>query len=450
MSKAKLYFRIRTKHGTKPQPIYLIYRFGKDDKLAYSTGFSIPPQYWNDKTGRPRDITANTTKDILFNSLDELQAATDKFIISEKAAGREISKYTLRAFLDSRKHPNNNKRKSDFLDYVGEFAASAPHRINPATGRPISRTTANEYKRLNIIIQDFAAEKRHNYTFADIDQHFYNDFISYLQNLKPSATGRRTVTDSETGNPSEPAAGLSTNTIGKYIQDIKTILNAATAAGVNNNYAYKSRQFKAINEDSENVYLTPAELQQLAALDLNNRPYLDRVRDLFLIGANTGLRFSDFTQLGKGNIKQTAPGKYNIEIKQSKTGKRVIIPANSVFLSIWNKYGGQLPPVISHKCFNEYIQKVCMLAGIDAPTIKYITKGGQKTTETNPKYKYIRAHTARRSFATNLFLSGFPSISIMQITGHKTETAFLRYIKVSAEQYAELLREHWNTITTKQ
>ncbi|MCD7940142.1 MAG: tyrosine-type recombinase/integrase, partial [Bacteroides intestinalis] len=59
------------------------------------------------------------------------------------------------------------------------------------------------------------------------------------------------------------------------------------------------------------------------------------------------------------------------------------------------------------------------------------------------KYELVTSHTARRSFATNLYLSGFPAISIMQITGHCTEKAFMAYIRVTPEQHAELLREHW-------
>jgi integrase len=63
---------------------------------------------------------------------------------------------------------------------------------------------------------------------------------------------------------------------------------------------------------------------------------------------------------------------------------------------------------------------------------------------TIPKYDLITTHTARRSFATNLFLSGFPAISIMKITGHKTEKSFMKYIKISQEENANLLQLHWN------
>lgn len=444
MATAKVYFRLRTKRGTKPQPIYLVYRFGQNDKLLYPIGLSIAPQYWNDKNSRPRDITENTNKDIIFNRLNELQAKADKYILSEKAAGRIVSKDKLRGYLDSITTPEKVICKSDFLDFVADFAATSTKRINPATGLAITPTTAREYIRLNEILQDFATSTNCNYSFADINSQFYNDFIAFLQSM----TNQKCKKDITPDNENTTNKGLSTNTIGKYIQDLKTILNAATAAGVNTNLAYKSRAFRAVTEETENIYLSTEELNRLAALDLSKIPHLDRVRDLFLIGANTGLRFEDFTTIEKGNIKPTANG-YNITIKQGKTGKRVIIPANTIFLEIWHKYGECLPPVISHKCFNEYIQNVCKLAGIDTPTAKSITKGGQKIKETAPKYTFVRAHTARRSFATNLYLSGFPAISIMQITGHKTETAFLRYIKVTEEQHAELLRKHWEKLAAE-
>ena len=51
----------------------------------------------------------------------------------------------------------------------------------------------------------------------------------------------------------------------------------------------------------------------------------------------------------------------------------------------------------------------------------------------------IGMHTARRAFATNMYKRGVPSIAIMQITGHTTESNFLKYIKVTAEQNAMMI-----------
>jgi len=48
-------------------------------------------------------------------------------------------------------------------------------------------------------------------------------------------------------------------------------------------------------------------------------------------------------------------------------------------------------------------------------------------------------HTARRAFATNMYLHNIPSISIMAITGHTTEANFLKYIKISPVEHAAIV-----------
>ena len=72
-----------------------------------------------------------------------------------------------------------------------------------------------------------------------------------------------------------------------------------------------------------------------------------------------------------------------------------------------------------------------------------ITRGGVKRSKSYKKYKLVTTHTGRRSFATNLYLRGVPTLVIMAITGHKTEAAFLRYIKVTPKQHAEKIKAIW-------
>jgi integrase len=61
------------------------------------------------------------------------------------------------------------------------------------------------------------------------------------------------------------------------------------------------------------------------------------------------------------------------------------------------------------------------------------------------KWQLVTTHTARRSFATNLYKSGFPTLSIMAITGHTTEKSFLKYIKVTPDEHAKKLQLHWDS-----
>ena len=91
---------------------------------------------------------------------------------------------------------------------------------------------------------------------------------------------------------------------------------------------------------------------------------------------------------------------------------------------------------------NKYLKEICQLAGLDEKVRLAITRGGLRVDKTFRKYELVTVHTARRSFATNMFLAGVPSISIMKITGHRTEKAFLRYIRISQEDNARKLAEH--------
>ena len=52
------------------------------------------------------------------------------------------------------------------------------------------------------------------------------------------------------------------------------------------------------------------------------------------------------------------------------------------------------------------------------------TKGGIRETTISKKWELITTHTARRSFASNAYLQNVPTISIMKITGHRTEKVF--------------------------
>ena len=166
---------------------------------------------------------------------------------------------------------------------------------------------------------------------------------------------------------------------------------------------------------------------------------MERVRDLFIVGAYTGLRFSDLTNIRPENIRNGM-----ISIEQHKTDGKVVIPCHKIVTSILNKYNGTLPRSVLNQKMNDYIKEVCQLVGLDELVTKSITKGGKRIINSHKKYEIISTHTARRSFATNAYKKGVPTITIMKITGHCTEKAFLKYIKLSKEEHADILLKIWN------
>jgi integrase len=124
-----------------------------------------------------------------------------------------------------------------------------------------------------------------------------------------------------------------------------------------------------------------------------------------------------------------------------KTKQSVIIPLHPTVKAILEKYDYQLPPAISNQKFNDYLGEVCEDAKINEPYTKYITRAGEREVITGEKHKFITSHSARRTFATNAFKRKISPLLIMSITGHKAEVEFIKYLKVTADERAEMFAE---------
>lgn len=410
---ATIKFMIRFSGSEDPQSVYVTSRFGRDEKLMYATPLKVESIFWDERRQRVKASRYCTYRDDVNDALNSLESKLNEFMSKTARDGGDISKESLRRFLDrhfcKRKDPN-----SSFHQFYESYVESLSTKMNVSRGgQVVTYRTRREYINTLNMIKRYESENRIHIDFNDIDQDFLSSFVAFLQRLD-----------------------YSTNTVYRKITNIKAVMNAAVERGVTDNVRW--RYFRKTSEETEAVALNEDELQRLKDYDFSSNPRLERVRDLFLVGCWTGLRFSDVTRIREENIQDGI-----ITITQSKTNAPVSIPVHPVFGEIWDKYGGNLPVNISNQKFNEYIKEVCREVGLRDSVLKSITKGGRKITTSYEKWQRVTSHTARRSFATNLYKSGFPSISIMQITGHRTEAAFLRYIKVSKQEHAKLLAEHW-------
>ncbi len=131
-------------------------------------------------------------------------------------------------------------------------------------------------------------------------------------------------------------------------------------------------------------------------------------------------------------------GRKVYKITTSKTKTDVVIPYNPLIDQLLEDGP---PRKISNVKLNLYIKEAAEIAGLDNPVEKISYPKGVLKKEKLPKYKLITVHTARRSFATNMYLAGVPVRSIMLMTGHVSETQFLKYLRISQEQNAILVAE---------
>jgi len=427
MATIKFFTRTITSNRNSLVPIYVRLQSGRKTDITVKADMLIKPDNWSNETQQARQRA-----DVFMHKSGNSEA-TGRQAFNDKIAGlrtaienelmqvhqTDINAEWLRIVIDKHWYPD--KYQINLFNYIESFIKGAETRPNPKTGRPVCYKAQREYAVTFKYLKDYAAKTGKIIDFKDIDLKFYEGFTQYLQSEK-----------------------LAVNTIGKKIQTLKIFLNAAKDESKNIYDAYKSSKIKALTEEADTIYLNEAELKKLYECNLTDRPALDRVRDLFLVGCWTGCRFSDLSQITDENISNGF-----IYIQQYKTGAKVVIPLHPVVTAILNKYEGKLPDILSNQKFNLALKELAELAGIDEITHKAITQGGVKVSKAYKKHKLITAHTARRSFATNLYKSDFPSLSIMAITGHKTEKAFLKYIKVTPEEHAKKLQLHWGKLHLK-
>ena len=222
--------------------------------------------------------------------------------------------------------------------------------------------------------------------------------------------------------------------------------NKALAEGIKVNPDFNSRNFYAPSKETVDVYLNQKEIDTIFNLELNSDGMLDNARDWFIIGLWTGLRVSDFLFLTKESVVNGL-----ISIKNKKTDIKVIIPVHPQVNSILKKRNNNFPRKISDVKFNKYIKDVCRLAEINNITNGFKMSPIKVNNEIiyrklkgkYPKYELISSHVCRRSFATNLY-GKLDTLTIMNITGHKTEKSFLSYIKITPKEHAHKLRDFWN------
>lgn len=437
MAKPKFYLEPRKKDNDV-QAINMFYSFN-GYRLQYYTGIRV-----NIKSFRPESNKSNTIKPIRStsqfaesNNNKLMDMAADAVSIVSKAKGDELNPNYVREQLDKIYKPKTNTQNSSEIKvehtFLSLFEKIIDDTINGKrlinSGRNSgSRYTRNTYKNYKITLSAIKRYMRYNnistLLLDEINRDFYEDFRSYCYNVENKEK----------------------STFGGYIKDIKTIMVES------NTPHFKAKDFIIPSYEADTLYLTDAQIDKIAALDFSNgskiHTYkrgdqifnvgfstLEKVRDLFLIGAWSGQRFSDFNKLDV----QSIDGNF-IKLKQLKTGNRVAIPIMSKLRHILNKYPDKFP-TISNQKFNEKIKVVAELAGLTENRKIINTKGNIESEIVKPLYSMVSSHCCRRSYATNMFKAGVPPMLIMSATSHRTETSFLKYIRATNDDKAKLLAE---------
>lgn len=434
---------------TKKDKAFVNVRFrltdGRNVQMFHKSDIQVNPYDFDEKKETIKaKIIFDAEARIEFNDSISDRKKLITYIYTNAPEGTIFSTDWLEAEIDKILHPEKYTIKPDtFFTFIEDFIKKAPFRAIGSSGRFANENTIKDYGYSFGTLKDFAKYKKvDSFDFSDINYKFYTDYLEFLQVEK----------------------NLSTNTIGSKIKHLKLWLNEATKMDLNTNLKYKS--FVRIQEESDNIALNEDELKAIYDLDFSHentpdainyrlligekkvRSYkletLDLVRDGFLLECWTACRWSDLPKITKSNISDGF-----LSLEQKKTEVSVVIPLLDVPTAILEKHDYMPPKPISKDKNNEIIKIVCRLAGITATEEKKITRGGLKSPSPVERCERCSSHTGRRTFATMFYKQGFDTISLMAITGHKTITSFLKYVKVTPEEHAKKLLEHFNEMKNK-
>lgn len=416
------FFLPNKKRATSSISILVTFR-GK--KYRRSIGESVPVDLWNNDKKRVRVSTKYPQGNITNDMLMKWEAAALRTISHFKEYCNPPEDDLFFNFLDKEFYKDetvSEQKVVNFLDYLQIYIERYQ---NVRDYKTIQKYITARNK-----LAEYEKRKRKKLTFSDITIDFYNDFRFWFYLM-----------------------GLSDNYFGSVIKFVKQAYSEARIVDrLHSMDGIQHKDFITVNADSDSVYLNEDELQKIYNLSItpeyvqthfpNLTPRRSQqkyeslliVRDRFLIGAYTGLRVSDFSRLGEMNIGE------HIRIVTDKGKTSVVIPLHPIVKEITSRI--DLKITISDQKMNKHIKELARMAGITEMVLLNKHVAGKVEQKCVEKCDAVTTHTARRSFATNAYKAGVPTISIMKITGHKKESSFMKYIKVTAEENADRLKTH--------
>lgn len=378
-------------------PIYIAI-YDKDDTELIYTKESIQPAYWNQK-----DQCVRNVKNLPADAID----------ISSILAGIKAEVEACRAELKRKKHiePSAYSIKAEYDKRIKK--RESKERIKEVASK-------DNDKAITVLMDKWVASLNHQPLTLKTIKDSLNTFRDFLKATSQAGIEVKELSKEIIDDYSKwlsQKRKLADSSHGKRMKHLRQFLNTIKVS-------FDPSKIEIKNYTKPIIHLTLSELKQLEKVDVSNDKYLDRAKDMFLLGCYTALRVSDLKRISPSTIQNG-----EIVITTKKTTEHLTIPILPETHAILKKYNFHSPP-ISEPLLNLNIKNVCKLAGITS-TVKITTKrGGFKVDTDLPKYKLISSHIAGKTF-----ISLAPERWNMQpheiaaITGKNIQTLLSHYFK---------------------
>lgn len=412
----KAIIRVDVKTKDNEHLIYIRYTYNRR-YILFSTGERVKKRNWNANSGRVKKSTNSEKVNLL---LERMENKIHSFVLDVKLKDLEPTLVNVKNELKKAESISNEKilgaKKTDETRLLKDFQIFIDDR---ETKKKVEPNTLKSYKSTLNKLKEFKTKKNYFVHYKTINEEFYFSFINFLRD----------------------DGGLLDNSVDKHLKIIKLFMNYAFEKQLHSNMFFHT--FKRLRTKTDFVVLNRKELISVA---YDYSPTIgslkDKVRDMFVLGCSTGLRYSDLSELTSGNFyleKDTLTNKYidnaretYIKIQSQKTKRELKLPINNFVFDLIKKYDIKNKEIkflnITNQVFNKTIKIVCKEAGI-TELVKIQKRKGSKFVDYEfPKCELISSHTMRRTLIT-LMSNSTEITNVQAVSGHSDIKVLSDYIK---------------------
>ena len=313
--------------------------------------------------------------------LNEAIGRYEAIVSSMVFLGEEMTLANLNSKLGiTKKEKKEVDVNGSFVDYMTEAIKKELIQQSTRTSREVILTGLIEFGRIQ--------------TFADLTPNNLRDFDTWLRD------GTRCDI-----------------TVAKYHKVVHRYVRQVFERGIIDRDPYNSVSYPR-GRYKERRPLTEEELNLIRSLNLP--PKEDRVRDLFIFSAYTGLAFCDMMLFDFATMTEKHGDLVYIDGNRLKTGSNFFTPIYKPAMDVLVKYNYKLPRISNQKG-NDFLHLIESRANL---------------------HKNLTFHLARHTFATISLSHDIPVENLARMLGHKdikTTQHYAKILKSTVQRHAENL-----------
>jgi integrase len=231
---------------------------------------------------------------------------------------------------------------------------------------------------------------------------------------------------------------LNDNSVAKYITGLKTLKKYLLSIGIK--LPAQLEDVKVVERDQIVNILEMQELEVLEQFEFQSI-FHSQVRDVFLFQCYTGQRYSDIEQITR-NCITTKDGFTVWLLSTQKTDENLVIPINKKAVKILESYKKLSTPLprFTNQYFNRMLKELAKEAGLSRVVKEVSFHNNQKKEITMPLHDAISSHIARKSFISLSTQKGIPERFVRDISGHKSERSFKKYLNLGNSHLDAILK----------